>query len=274
MTAPPRRRIGVMAPASPIPSILAQRVIALSPSGVDLIFHPQCFLSEGHFAGPNQAREDALVELANDPSVDAVWFARGGYGACRIAERALDRMAEAARAKTWLGYSDAGALLGGLQRRGFPHVAHGPMPADLDRTGGQAAVTRALGWLATADRTALEPSLEAQGAPALAFNIAVLSSILGTPLQPDFEGRVLMLEEVSEHLYAIDRFLFQITSTPAVRGCAGIRLGRILAVPENDRPFGEEPRAMIERWCALSGIPFLGEAEIGHDAANRIVPFG
>ena len=58
--------------------------------------------------------EDALVEVANDPEIDAVWLARGGYGACRVAEYAIPRFNEHASAKKWLGYSDAGFLLAGL----------------------------------------------------------------------------------------------------------------------------------------------------------------
>lgn len=259
-----------MAPASPITPELAERVQALAPEGVEIVFHPQCFLSAGHFAGDDRAREDALVELANDSSMDAVWFARGGYGACRIAEAALDRMNGAARAKAWMGYSDMGALLGGMDRRGFSHVAHGPMPADLNRNGGDQAVRRALAWLVFEDPSAVEP--HARG-PSLAFNIAVLSSILGTPLEPDFAGRVLMLEEVAEHLYAVDRYLFHITSSPAVRRCAGVRLGRVSQVPENDRPFGEEAEPMMRRWCARAGLTYLGRADIGHDAQNTVVPF-
>ena len=274
-----RRRIGIIAPASPVTPDLVARVGALNAERLgdgapELVFHPQCFLTDGHFAGPDGAREDALVEVANDPTLDAVWLARGGYGAARIAERALDRFTDAARAKRWLAYSDGGALLGGLQARGYANVTHGPLPADLNRTGGDAAVERALRWLALDDPSGLEPAYAGQPRPTLAFNIAVLSSILGTPLEPRFDGRVLMLEEVAEHLYAIDRYLFQITSTPSVRTVAGIRLGRFNDVPENDRPFGEAPEAMMRRWCERSGLPYLGRADIGHDAANRIVPFG
>jgi muramoyltetrapeptide carboxypeptidase len=271
------RRIGVMAPASPITHDLAEAVQALAAERLgaqapEIVFHPQCFESAGHFAGPDAARTAALVDLANDPALDAVWFARGGYGSARIAEAALDDFGPGARDKTFLGYSDTGAILGGLQARRYPHLAHGPLPADLNRPGGAAAVERALRWLVFRDPAAVEP--QAAAAPTLAFNIAVLSSILGTPLQPRFDGRVLMLEEVSEHLYAVDRFLFQITSTPAVRRAAGVRLGRISAVPENDRPFGEAPEAMIRRWCAGAGLPYLGAADIGHDVDNKVVPFG
>ena len=67
------------------------------------MIHPQCFLSDGHFAGPDEARLAALREVMADPSVDAVWFARGGYGSNRIAEAALADLPEAARRKTLHG---------------------------------------------------------------------------------------------------------------------------------------------------------------------------
>ena len=58
------------------------------------------------------------------------------------------------------------------------------------------------------------------------------------------------------------------------RGLAGIRLGRVSDVPENDRPFGMEAEEIAQGWCARTGIAWLGRADIGHDAANKVVPFG
>ena len=62
--------------------------------------------------------------------------------------------------------------------------------------------------------------------------------------------------------------------TQQLRGIAGLRLGRVAAVPENDRPFGSDVEDIARDWCERAGIPYLGSADIGHDAANRIVPFG
>jgi muramoyltetrapeptide carboxypeptidase len=62
--------------------------------------------------------------------------------------------------------------------------------------------------------------------------------------------------------------------TEHLHGIAGLRLGRLSAIPENDRPFGSEPEDIARDWCRRAGIPYLGRADIGHDAANRIVPFG
>ena len=270
--------IGIVAPASRIDPALADDVAALARSLYParppvLRFHPQCFLSAGHFAGDDAARAAAFLDMANDPAIDALWFARGGYGSCRLVESVMPRLAAAARQKLYLGYSDAGALLAALYAAGFPRLAHGPMPADLRRAGGNAAVARALAFLRDGDPAALEPTVSRE-APAAAFNLTVLSHLVGTPLLPDLSGHVLMLEEVAEHMYRIDRAFFHLTSTPALRRVAGIRLGRCSAIPPNEPAFGANEEEVARYWCERSGIPWLGRADIGHDIDNKVVPFG
>jgi muramoyltetrapeptide carboxypeptidase len=212
----------------------------------------------------------ALREVMADPAVDAVWFARGGYGSNRIAAAALADLPDAARSKLYMGYSDAGFLLAGLHKAGV-QVAWGPMPQDMVRSGGEAAIGRALDWLVRREPSAVEPGLSG---PAMAFNLTVLSNLLGTPLEPDFTGADLLIEDVGEHLYRTDRTMFHVTASAAVRNLAGIRLGRCTEVPENDPGFGETEEEVFRFWCARAGIPFLGRADIGHDADNKIVPFG
>ena len=122
-------RIAVVAPSCTLKREAAdavQRIVA-ERGDCELIIHPQCFLSEGHFAGPDEARLAALREVMADAGIDAIWFARGGYGSNRIAEAALSDLPEAALAKTYIGYSDAGFLLAGLHEAGA-EVAWGPMP--------------------------------------------------------------------------------------------------------------------------------------------------
>ena len=68
--------------------------------------------------------------------------------------------------------------------------------------------------------------------------------------------------------------MFHISSNPGVRRVAGIRLGRCSLVLENDPDFGDDEEAVLRHWCESSGIPYLGRADIGHDIANKVVPFG
>ena len=270
--------IGIVAPASRLERGLAEKTIELARSlypdrPPELRFHPQCFLSSWHFAGDDETRAQAFLEVANDESIDALWFARGGYGSGRLTERVLSGLTPAASGKTYLGYSDAGALLGALYTRGFGGLAHGPMPADLKREGGEAAVRRALAFMIDRAPSALEGTVSAAGLTA-AFNLTVLSHLIGTPWQPDLTGHVLMLEEVSEHMYRIDRALLHITGNPAIRRVAGIRLGRCSAIPPNEPDFGQTAEQVVRHWCDASGIPYLGSADIGHDIDNKVVPFG
>lgn len=268
-------RIGVVAPARRIDETLAVRLREFAAErypAIELLVHPQCHLDDGHFAGPDAMRAAALVEMANDPAIDAIWFARGGYGSNRLLDRVLPALTPAAADKVYLGYSDLGFLLAALYAHGVGRPVHGPVAADILRDGGEAAVARALDWLMSGDPSALEPGLDDR--PVVAFNLTILATLVGTRWLPDLTGHVLLIEEVSEPLYRIDRMLFQLASAPELRGLAGIRLGRVGDVIPNDPPWTEPVEAMVARWCAAMDVPWLGRADIGHDAANRLVPFG
>jgi muramoyltetrapeptide carboxypeptidase len=265
-------RIGIVAPSCQLDASIPDRLTALAAQAFgtaapELVFHPQCFLSQGHFAGPDEARITAFVDYANDPSLDAIWFARGGYGACRVADAALSQLGSAADDKIYMGYSDAGYLLAGLMHRGIGRVVHGPMPADLNRDGGDAAVVRAVRWM-------LDPlPFAADGQKYSAFNLTVLCQLLGTPLQPDLTGHVLMVEEVAEYMYRIDRCFYQLTANPGMAKITGLMLGRCSAIPDNNPDFLLDEETICRQWCGQAGIPYLGRADIGHDAQNQIVPF-
>ena len=269
-------KIGICAPSTPFTREDAARVTtlaAVSHPTAQLVFHDQCFEESGHFAGADAERMEAFVDMANDPAFDAIWFARGGYGACRIAEDAVARLKAAARDKLYVGYSDAGNVLGCLYRAGIGRVVHGPMPADIRRDGGEAAVKRALDWIVNANPASLEPHIQA-GEHYAAFNLMTLAMMAGTPLMPDLKGHALMIEEVAEYLYGFDRAFFHVTSHLKDAGLAGLRLGRVSDVPDNDRPFGESAESIARNWCRKSGIAYLGRADIGHDGDNKVVPFG
>jgi muramoyltetrapeptide carboxypeptidase len=269
-------KIGICAPATPFSREDADKVSALAAQhhpDAELVFHKQCFIEKGHFAGPDNKRLDAFVAMANDPAFDAIWFVRGGYGSCRIAQDAVAMLKAPAKNKTYMGYSDHGNMLGALYAAGIGWPVHGPMPGDIRRDGGDKAVVRALDWLIKGSPKALEKNLK-RGDSHVAFNALTLAMMIGTPILPDVKGHVVLIEEVSEYLYAFDRAMFNITTALKGVGIAGLRLGRVSDIPENDRPFGETAVQITKRWCVKNGIEFLGAADIGHDIENKVVPFG
>ena len=270
-------RIGVVNASSRLDPARGEAIRAWAaaqwPDGaVELVMHPAVHEVHGHFGGDDATRARAFVETANDPDIDAVWFARGGYGACRIAEAVIPELAAHAYAKRYLGYSDAGSLLAALYRAGFPHVAHGPMASDGSRH--DATGLRAVNWLRSGDPASLEPSLLSDPRPAVGFNLTILNELVGTAIEPDLTGHVVMLEEVSEALYRVDRMMFHLTGQASIRRVAGIRLGRVSDVTANDPDFGLTAEEIVRHWCVRSGIPYLGAADIGHDRDNKVVPFG
>jgi muramoyltetrapeptide carboxypeptidase len=268
-------RIGVVAPASRTTAAAVGPVTAYAARAfpeVELVFHPQITETDGHFAGSDFARAAAFVDYANDPTLDAIWFYRGGYGSNRILRLAMPELKAPARTKKYVGYSDMGFLLGALYARRIGHPAHGPMVSDIGRTDGEETVHRSLAWLARGARSGFEPGLD--GNPSAAFNLAILGSLIGTPWLPDLTDHILIVEEVSEPLYNVDRLLFTIANATQLQGIAGLRLGAVTDIQENTPPWGETLDYMMIRWSRDMGVPYLGRARVGHMQDNHVVPFG
>lgn len=268
-------RIGIVAASSIVrddPTAPMMALAALTYPEADFVVSPHLSDRDGHFAGNDDTRAAAFLTMANDPSIDAIWFVRGGYGSNRLLSRVMPALGEAARTKTYLGYSDAGFLLAALYARRIGHPCHGPMVADIARKGGDQTVARSLGWMVRRERAGLEPGL--RGQPSVALNLSILTALIGTPWLPDMADHVLIVEEVSEAMYAIDRMLFTLGNATQLRSLAGVRLGGLTNVTENEPAWGETPEEMMARWCGELGVPYLGRAEVGHMQRNHVVPFG
>jgi len=269
--------IGVVAPAAPVdPAIVAPiRAIARDLYGdrLEIRFHPGSFLSGRHFAGDDAARAAAVIDYGNAEDIDAIWFGRGGYGTVRIADAVLQALGARALAKPYLGYSDLGMLLAGLYNRGARHIAHGPVVHDLYREDGADAVRRALRWLVDRSIETLEPGL-IPGRKAAAFNLTILCHLIGTPFEPDLTDHDLLIEEVSEQMYRIDRNFAHLAGTALFQRIGGLRLGRCTRIIPNQPDFLLTEEEIARHWCDRAGTPYRGRADIAHDSANKVVPFG
>ena len=204
----------------------------------------------------------------SEPSLDAAWVARGGYGLSRL----LPHVPWHALApRPVLGFSDTTVLLLALWRRGWPHAIHGPVLhsfADhIDDASREA--TRALlleGRCTTLAGTAMVGG-SAQG-PILGGNLCMLASLAGTPEALRGEGAIVLLEDVGERPYRLDRLFQQLRLSGALRGVSGLAMGEFLdcEAPEwADWALGDVLRELVEPL----GVPVVTGLPVGHGASNQ-----
>ncbi len=272
----PGDRVGVAALSGPVAAErLEAGLAALAALGFEPVPAANLASRHGYLAGSDDERLAAFHELAADPSLTAIFFARGGYGVPRILER-IDWDLLAAHPRAYVGYSDLTPFLQQVLRRLGLAAFHGPMAAaDLARglsPEEERSLLSALAGelpLAYPAAEALVPGI-AEG-PLAGGCLSLLAAAAGTPFAPDLEGGIVLLEDVNERLYRIDRMLTQLLQAGLLGGVAGIALGRFdLAAGEDG---GALPELFRDRLGGL-GVPVALGFPSGHSAPNWTFPLG
>lgn len=271
--------LGVFAPSSPFPEDRFEAgVRVLEGLGFQVRVPEAARARTGYLAGDDAHRAAAFTALLEDPEVDGLIAARGGYGLHRILDR-LDPERLARADKPVVGFSDLSALHAALNLDGQRVAIHGPVVTQLAGLPPEDAthLARLLrgeypdGFVLTADGPAIA-SGRATGR-LVGGCLSVVLGLLGTRWWPSTEGAILVLEDVGEAPYRVDRMLSQLRLAGAFDGIAGITLGDFVAChpPRPNEPTVEE--VLAERLGDL-GVPVLTGLPIGHGSRNRAVPLG
>lgn len=260
-------RVGVVAPSHAWdPARYAAGLRWLEETGFDPVEVGLEVAPHRRYAADDAHRLGALIEALQRDDLDGVWALRGGSGVTRILR---DVPWEALPSKPILGFSDLTPLLDAWAARG--HVAvHGPVVHSLGITDA-ASLTHLRRLLAGEDVAPLRgQSLvagEASG-PLVGGNLALIAATCGTPFQLDADGALLVLEDIGEAPYKIERMLAQLRDSGVLDGIAGVVLGDFVAC---DPPAGA-PWSLLDafhEWLGDLGVPVLTDVPIGHGAANR-----
>jgi muramoyltetrapeptide carboxypeptidase len=271
------RAIGVFAPASPFPEArYAAGLEVLTTLGAPIVEAPSLRARRGYLAGSDAERLADLHALLEDPAVGALWAARGGYGVHRLLE-SLDAERLVAAGKPIVGFSDLTALHAVAQRGGLMSI-HGPVITQLGELGVEAA-RDSLTLLSptpqplelVADGPCVAPG-RAEG-PLLGGCLSVLAPLVGTPHLPPLGGAILLLEDVAESTYRIDRLLTGLRLAGLLGRVAGVALGDFWACRPRSDDEPEVGAVLAERLGDL-GVPVLAGLPIGHGPRNRAVPLG
>lgn len=271
-------RIAVVAPAGAfLPERLELASQAIRAFGYEPVVGAHVKARHRYFAGTAQERAADLAWALTAPDLDAVWFARGGYGTAQtLALLPWDRL----DARPVIGFSDATALFSAMHRRGLRAV-HGPVLHGLCEwdLGSSPPVTP----IDTESRNVLRALLATGKAPPLAGrpllgdpapvcgpviggNLTVLASLAGTPWALDATGAIVVLEDVHEPPYRIERALCQLLDSGGLRGARGVALGDFYHC-RPDAPDYTLADAFREHLGTL-GIPVVFGLPVGHSVHN------
>lgn len=290
-------KVALIAPASPAsdPELNDAAVEVMASLGFVGVLSTHARKATMYLAGSDEERAADLNAAFRDPSIDAVWCLRGGYGSPRLLPF-IDYEAIRKNPKVFIGYSDITAPLNAIHRLTGLVTFHGPNGGDNQTDYTLQHLKKVLYEPAAAGLVAaLPPFAPREGAaekvnrlyriapgkgkgPLVGGNISVFSTLIGTPFEPDLKGRILFLEEVGEEPYRIDRWLTQFVLTGKLSGCAGIVLGKF-----SDCGPREFHASFNGTWTwqevakdrlGKLGVPVLAGLGFGHVADKATLPLG
>jgi muramoyltetrapeptide carboxypeptidase len=271
----------VVAPAGAVQEARLERgVQVLERWGLRVMLGDGIRARRAYLAGEDGVRRSDLQRMLDDPTVRAVFCARGGYGSQRVVPD-LDFATFARSPKAVVGYSDATALLGAIVGNGVAAV-HGPMVAtDMARglTSRSEEHLRHLlsdpGYLWEAEFTDVVRHGRAVGR-LIGGCLSVVAALLGTPWAPDTDGAILFLEDVGERPYRLDRLLTQLRQAGVFERLSGLVFGTMMRCPVVD---GVSPLDVIRACCADLPFPVAFGLPAGHQGdgpgiENLALPLG
>jgi muramoyltetrapeptide carboxypeptidase len=287
MSAPPRPfrklsavrpgdAVAVVAPAGPFDKAVLDTGIAVIGDRYQVRFDESIYSRKRYLAGDDDRRFTELTTALTDPAIKAVFCARGGYGAMRLLPRLASWASEhTLQAKPLIGFSDITALHQWLQSNGIASI-HAPVLTQLGRVPAESPrrLFSLLESIAPAEpligsATYVGGTVEG---PLLGGNLSVFTRLLGTPFMAPLDGGILLLEDLSEQPYRLDRMWTHLELAGVFRRIRGIALGQFIGCEPRDGGF--TAAEVLRDLAAATGVPCASGFPIGHGDVNEAVPLG
>ena len=271
----PGARAALVAPAGPLqPEVLGRAAGRCRALGLEPVVYPAATRRQGYLAGSDAERLADLQAAFDDPRTDAVWALRGGYGTLRILD-GLDLARQRSDPIPFIGFSD-NTNLHALHARAGVVSFHGPHPGADFPPETEASFRGALfsgeapGPLPSRSQDPVPRTLtggRAQGR-LIGGNLAILASLCGSRDSISARGRILLMEDVGEPAYRIDRMLHQLLRAGVVDGVAGLAFGRFTGV----RSGLDDIAAVLAEFAGRLGVPAVADLPFGHTRHNCTIP--
>ena len=278
---PPLRadaRVALVAPAGPVrgqPDV-DRAISSVRRMGWQPVLGDYVGERNGYFAGADAHRIADFNRFAADESIDAIWCVRGGYGTMRLLD-AIDYESLRRRPKALIGYSDITALHAAVGRLADIITFHGPTAreemSDFSADALSRAVTLQRDACGVADAGRTLAGGRARGR-LVGGNLALLAALCGTPYAPLMANAILVIEDVCEAPYRIDRMLTQLRLSGALDDVVGIAFGQFTEVPEDVTHSDRSVDDVLQETADRLAVPCIAGIPMGHCSAQWTIPLG
>lgn len=276
--------IAITAPASNVQDVhknfLKKVYQRIEKEGYKVRVEPTTGKVYGSYAGTAAERAEELNRLFADKTVDAILCMRGGYGSAQMLDK-LDYKIIAKNPKMLIGFSDITALHNAIYKKAKVVGVSGPMITRLIN-GSDYSWKHLLAGVKTKDALGVVPMPKGKqlqtlvagtaSGPIIGGNLCTFASIIGSPYQPPAKGAILVLEEVGESAYRIDRMLNQLYLAGILKDVNGIVFGGFTNCASDKSSFSVDE--VIEKYAKLAGKPCVKNFPFGHDKDNVFLPIG
>ncbi|MBK6766283.1 MAG: LD-carboxypeptidase [bacterium] len=277
--------IGICAPAGPVKrEKLEAAIIKLDARGFRVKASEHIFDKHGFLSAPDDVRSAELQAMFADPGIDAVVSARGGVGSSRLLSR-LNLEQLSCSGKPFLGFSDLTAVQWALWAKHQSVTFSGPLAVEFD--GSLSAATERMAFDILADTPCdnwLDYFPEAQIdilrggasqiiAPMLPGNLTMIASLIGTPYMPDLRGAILVIEDIAEPPYRVDRLLFHLRNAGHLQNLAALIVGDFGWEEDDDESRGRLRDSVLDA-TARTAYPILLGFPYGHGSERLTLPVG
>jgi len=244
--------------------------------GYRVYIHPQATARLHQSAGSAEEKVAAFHDLIANPDIKAIFSSRGGNRASTMIDT-LDFDLIRQNPKIIIGYSDLTILLNAITAKCGFTTYHGPLfrelPTHPDYNQMMAILSGKIETIDLSSATVLRDGT-ASGT-LLGGNMSVLQGLIGTPYAPDFNGAILILEDVADHISRYDRMLCHFRNSGILEHLSGLIIGSFTDVKDSDtRPFGFSLADIIEEHTKGLDIPILMDAPFGHGERLITLPIG
>ena len=257
---------------------LAPAILFANKMGLEVHLGKTIAAEKNQYAGDDALRAQDFQHALDNPHIKAIWCARGGYGTIRMVD--LLNFTQFIQQPKWLiGFSDVTVLHSHINKLQIPTI-HGQMCLEIEKKSQASRDT--LHHLLFHENPAINYSFESSPlsrngratGTLVGGNLSVLYSILDSPSQVDWHGKVLFIEDLDEMLYHIDRMMQNLKRSGRLKNLAGLIVGGMSEMRDNTISFGKTAHEIIFETVQEYQYPVCFNFPAGHIQDNRALVFG